>query len=235
VLMQMLTHEDGLLRHLLVEILSEIKHRSATAALAQRATCDLDANVRAFAIEALRSRPSDDYTDVFLRALRHPQPMLADHAAEALVALNVKEAVPALVTMLKEPDPTAPYPCKEVRLLVREVVRTNHLANCLLCHPPSVTYEDPVPGVIPNAKWLYPVIEVTLRTPQSPAPRSSASQQLIARVNGITSQTTSTGTTQQTGCHDYSASPGTVPNVTVPSSAPSSPGARSARASRPGS
>jgi hypothetical protein len=226
VLMQMLTPEDALLRHLLVEILSEIKHRTATVALAQRAACDLDANVRAFAVEALRSRPRDDYLDVFLRALRHPQALLADHAAEALVALDMKEAIPALVTMLKEPDPTAPYADREGRLLVREVVRTNHLANCLLCHPPSVTYQDPVPGVIPNAKWLYPVIEVSM---QSPTGRSSTSQQLVSRVNGITSQTTSTGTTSQTGCHDYSASTGIVPNVTVPSS---SPGVKSARASR---
>jgi HEAT repeat protein len=223
VLMQMLTHEDGVLRHLLVEILSEIKHRTATAALAQRATCDLDADIRAFAIDALRFRPRDDYVDVLLRALRHPEPMLADHAAEALVALNAKEAVPALVMMLKEPDPSAPYPGKEGRLLVREVVRTNHLANCLLCHPPSVTYEDPVPGVIPNARWMYPVVQITSQAPTA--------QRLVSRVNSITSGTTSTGTTSQTGCHDYSASTGTVPNVTVPSS---SPGSRSSRSGRPG-
>jgi hypothetical protein len=60
-----------------------------------------------------------------------------------------------------------------------------------------------------------------MRTPQSGGQRSP-SQQLVSRINGITSQRTSTGTTQQTGCHDYSADSGIVPNVTVPSTAPSS-------------
>jgi HEAT repeat protein len=216
VLMQMLCHEDVVLRHLLVEILSEIKHRTATVALAQRASCDLDADIRAFAIDALRPRSKDDYMDVFLRALRHPQPMLADHAAEALVALAVKEAVPSLIIMLKEPSPTAPYLARDGRLLIKEVVRTNHLANCLLCHPPSVTYQDPVPGVIPNARWVYPVIDVR--------PGAPSAQGLVSRVNSFTSGTTSTGTTSQTGCHDYSASAGIVPNVKVPSSRPSSGG-----------
>jgi HEAT repeat protein len=161
VLMQMLTAEEVVLRRLLVEILTEIKHQTATTALAQRAVCDLDADIRAFAIESLKARPRDEYRDVLLRALRHPLPMLADHAAEALVALQMREAVPALVTMLKAPDPALPYPGKDGRPLVREVVRTNHLANCLLCHPPSVTYTDPVPGVVPNARWLYPVVSIT--------------------------------------------------------------------------
>jgi hypothetical protein len=161
VLMQMLTSEDVLLRRLLVEILAEIKHASATSALARRAVCDLDADVRAFAIDALRNRPREEYRDVLLRALRHPLPMLADHAAEALVALDVRDAVPSLVAMLKEPDPAAAYPGRDGRPLVREVVRTNHLANCLLCHPPSVTYTDPVPGVVPNSRWMYPVVSIT--------------------------------------------------------------------------
>jgi HEAT repeat protein len=269
VLMQMLTHEDVVLRRLLVEILSEIKHRTATTALAQRAVCDLDADIRAFAIESLQSRPSDDYREVFLRALRHPLPMMADHAAEALVALKTREAVPALVTMLKEPDPTASYVGKDGRPLVREVVRTNHLANCLLCHPPSVSYFDPVPGVIPNARWMYPVVGITPamvtrttfktsvtpiigrrsipQTPSTPATparpgtpppptpsttsqqsvtsvsSSQLAQQIITGVNNLTSQTTSTGTTKQTGCHDYSASTNIVNNLIVPSTPPPPP------------
>ena len=164
----------SILRRLLVEILAEIKHRTATTALAQRAVCDLDAGVRAFAIESLRARPRDDYRDVFLRALRHPLPMLADHAAEALVALEMREAVPALVALLKEPDPAVPYSGKDGRPLLREVVRTNHLANCLLCHPPSVTYTDPVPGVVPNSRWLYPVVSITPTLVEAPASSRSA-------------------------------------------------------------
>jgi HEAT repeat protein len=212
VLMQMMTHEDVILRHLLLEILAEIKHRTATVALAQRAVTDLDADLRGFAIEALKSRPRDDYREALLKALRHPLPLMADHAAEALVALDVKEAVPALVTMLTQPDPAAPYVNREGRLLVREVVRTNHLGNCLLCHPPSVTYRDPVPGVIPNARWQYPVLQ-------------SQAQTTTNFVNSLTSRTTSTGTTKQTGCHDYTALAGLLNNVTIPSTPPS-PGSK---------
>jgi hypothetical protein len=269
VVMQMLTHEDVVLRHLLIEILSEINHPASTAALAQRAICDLDADLRAFAIEQLKRRPSDDYREVLLRALRHPLPMMADHSAEALVALGLRDVVPSLVVMLKEPDPAAPYAGKDGRLLVREVVRTNHLANCLLCHPPSVTYTDPVPGVVPNARWLYPVVStspvlvartavvnstvgmvrgrrvpqtvvtpsgppqpITPSSPSSPASgntsasgagasvTSSQAQQVISFVNSRTSQTTSNGSTQQTGCHDYTAFAGLLNNVTVPSTPP---------------
>jgi hypothetical protein len=33
---------------------------------------------------------------------------------------------------------------------VREVVRVNHLRNCLLCHPPSLAATDPVRGFVPT-------------------------------------------------------------------------------------
>ena len=265
--MQMLTPEDVVLRQLLVEILAEIKHPAATTALVSGPSATSTPTCAPSPSTVLQGRPRDDYREVLLRALRHPLPMLADHAAEALVALDLREAVPSLVAMLKEPDPATPYPGRDGRPLVREVVRTNHLANCLLCHPPSVTYVDPVPGVVPNARWLYPIVTTspvvvsrtvlvnnvvgvvggrrvpqTIVTPVTPAQpvkptqpaqpgpgagtgtakvNSTQAQQVIDFVNSLTSQTTSNGTTQQTGCHDYTALAGLLNNLLIPSTPPS--------------
>ena len=33
---------------------------------------------------------------------------------------------------------------------MREVVRVNHLRNCLLCHAPATTATDPVRGLVPS-------------------------------------------------------------------------------------
>jgi hypothetical protein len=90
---------------------------------------------------------------VLLEALRHPWPRAAEHAAEALVALRDQEAVLTLVTLLEEPDPCAPSGTKGSKLRMREVVKTNHVNNCLLCHAPALSYGDPVPGVIPGISW----------------------------------------------------------------------------------
>jgi len=59
--------------------------------------------------------------------------------------------VPGLVKLLKEPSPTAPVKVKG-GYTVQEVVRINHLCNCVLCHAPSLEKGDlvrrsvPIPG-----------------------------------------------------------------------------------------
>jgi hypothetical protein len=187
---------------LLVELLANIKGRAASAALAQRALFDLSADVREAAVRALRDRPRDEYRQALLDGLRYPWPPAADHAAEALVALADREALPQLTALLKESDPAGPVSrkyrpldlatistaprAKDVRDLsivalderqdgarrtslldephnvmrpvnagptaiytVREVVRVNHLRNCLLCHAPATSPTDPVRGLVP--------------------------------------------------------------------------------------
>src|SRR5262249_29981030 len=147
-----------------------------------------------------------------LDGLRYPWAPAADHAAEALVALNDREAIPPLAELLGGPDPAGPAPLafhdidrahlayhnidpaqlaaapgspepwrspavalderqgggRRTRLMadpgglpqsikasdgevyaVREVVRVNHLRNCLLCHPPSLADGDMVRGAVP--------------------------------------------------------------------------------------
>ncbi len=148
-LVQLLMGEEAPLRRALVEVLAEVPGPQAAAALAQRAVFDLDAGVREAAAEALRGRPAKDYQDVLLKALRYPWAPPAEHAAEALVALKVRDAVPTLVTLLKLPDPAGPLPLRNGRVAVQEVVRANHLTNCLLCHPPAATATEPALGLDP--------------------------------------------------------------------------------------
>jgi len=40
--------------------------------------------------------------------------------------------------------------------LVRELVRVNHLRNCLLCHAPSAGFRDPVRGLVPSPDQPLP-------------------------------------------------------------------------------
>jgi HEAT repeat protein len=147
-MLQLLSHEDAPVRAMLVELLAEIRAPVATEALARRAVFDLDAAVRARAAAALAGRPADEYRQVLLAALRYPWAPAADHAAEALVMLRDRAAVPALVTLLREPDPSAPRR-NGGGYIVQEVVRARHVTNCLMCHPPSLNGEGFVHGVDP--------------------------------------------------------------------------------------
>jgi HEAT repeat protein len=151
-LVQMLMPEDRPVRMLLVELLAKSSCRQATLALAQRALFDLSPEVREAAIAALKERPAEDYRAQLLAGFRYPWPPVADHAAEALVALDDQGSVPALVPLLDNPDPAAPIAQKgktQGKFVVNEMVRISHLANCLMCHAPSFSSDDLVRGHVP--------------------------------------------------------------------------------------
>jgi hypothetical protein len=148
-MLQILMHEDAPIRGLLVDLLAQIPEKAATEALAQRAVFDLDADVRGAAIAALRSRSGEVFRSVFIKAMRYPWQPAADHAAEALVALADRGAVPDLVASLQADDPRVPRALSNGRMVVHEMVRTNHLANCMLCHPPSVNGAEAVLAIDP--------------------------------------------------------------------------------------
>src|SRR5262249_52340142 len=65
-------------------------------------------------------------------------------------ALRDREAVPHLVTLLGQPDPTLPVAVDRTRTVIRDVVRADHLNNCLMCHAPSLDGREPALGVDPN-------------------------------------------------------------------------------------
>jgi hypothetical protein len=151
-LVQMLMPEDRAVRMLLVELLAKSSCRQATVALAQRALFDLSPEVREAAISALKDRPAEDYRDQLLAGFRYPWAPVADHAAEALVALDDRDSVLQLVPLLDKPDPAAPVYEKgksQNKIVVNEMVRVSHLANCLMCHAPSFSTDNLVRGHVP--------------------------------------------------------------------------------------
>jgi HEAT repeat protein len=151
-LVQLLQAENTPIRLLLVELLSQIEGKEAGVALAQRALFDLSPQVREKAVQSLLDRPTAEFRQTLIESFRHPWPAVADHASEALVAIKDREAVPALVDLLNEPDPRLPVAVKEKDkevLATRELVRINHMANCMLCHAPSLSKEDLVRGRVP--------------------------------------------------------------------------------------
>jgi hypothetical protein len=91
-------------------------------------------------LHALRNCDRKTISDDLVRGLRHPAPAVAHHAAQALVRLDVAEAVPSLIAFLDEPDPAAPFTVRAMGAkvtVVREMVRLNHHRNCQLCHAPG--------------------------------------------------------------------------------------------------
>src|SRR5439155_16667472 len=121
--------EGTSLRLLLVEVLARVPGKESSVALAKRALFDLSVEVRQAAVKELAKRPKGEYLTRVVEGLRYPWPAAADHAAETLVALEAREAVPTLVKMLDQPDPLRPVPgtTPDEPTTVRELVRVNHL------------------------------------------------------------------------------------------------------------
>jgi hypothetical protein len=134
----------------LLEQTAAANSRDITEVLAQRALFDLSPDVRKAAVKALRSQPSSVSRPLLLEGLRYPWAPVADHAAEALIGLGDIEAVPTLVGLLDEPDPSLPHENANGKWVVAELVRVNHLRNCLLCHAPSFREDDCVRGLVPT-------------------------------------------------------------------------------------
>ncbi|MDY3555988.1 HEAT repeat domain-containing protein [Gemmata sp. JC717] len=158
-LTQALQAEGAPVRLLLVERLAGITGPEASQALAQRAVFDLAPEVRERAARALADRPAGEYAPELYRAFRYPWAPAADHAAEALVALRKADLVPELVERLRDPDPNRPYKpeppagagrAKATGYVRRELVRVNHLCNCMVCHAPSQSKDDLVRGRVPQ-------------------------------------------------------------------------------------
>jgi hypothetical protein len=149
-LVQMLQTEGVPVRYQLIALLAALKGEQASAALAQRAVFDPSPAVREEAVAALAKRPHSEFRRVLLDALRYPWAPAAEHAAEALVALRDEESVFALADLLDQPDPAAPVKGKDNKWAVTEVVRVNHLRNCLLCHAPSSSDKERVRGLVPE-------------------------------------------------------------------------------------
>ncbi len=150
VMQQMLMSENEAVREVLIEQLSGIKGAAASVALAQRALYDLHPRLREQALEALQKRPAAEYRKVLLDGFVYPWPAVAEHAAEAVIALKMKDAVGELLAMLDRPDPNAVFEKPGKGLYVRDLIKINHPRNCLLCHAQSIRTEDKVRGQVPT-------------------------------------------------------------------------------------
>lgn len=149
-LVQILQVQNFVVRLDLVDVLSSIEGPNASRALADRALFDMSEEIRAAAIQYLRARDCDDFRATLVAAFRYPWAPVARHAAETLIAVRDTGALPELETLLDQPDPTAPFLAADGNWHKKELVRVNHLRNCLLCHPGSASARDPLRASIPT-------------------------------------------------------------------------------------
>ena len=152
---QVLCIESEGVRQAMIHRLIHVNHPAAVEALARLALFDVAENIRGQAVAALALRPAAEYRAVLLAGLRHPWPPAAEHAAWALASLEDRDAVPELEKLLDEPSPAAPF-VEGDRTVVREMVRVNHLAGCLMCHPKAASFREPVAGRIPDPTQPLP-------------------------------------------------------------------------------
>jgi hypothetical protein len=145
----------------LIQQLGAGEGKKASELLARLALFDFSWPIRAEAIKALQGRPREEYRQVLLEGLRYPWPPVAAHAAEALAAVEDRPAVYRLVDLLDLPDPCAPVRDKHDKWVMPEIVRVNHLRNCLLCHAPSTNEDDPLRGAVPTPGQRLPRLYYT--------------------------------------------------------------------------
>ena len=154
----MLCVETTPVRLQLTKMLSAIQGPNASVALARQSLFDLSPQVRQAAIEALTTRPREEYRPTLVDGFRYPLLAVADRAASALTALKDRGAVPFLEKLLDKPDPAAPRLNEKKKWVVAEVVKVNHLRNCVLCHAPSSGEDNPLRGFVPQQGQPIPAL-----------------------------------------------------------------------------
>jgi hypothetical protein len=151
---QMLQVENRETRRMSCELLRNIDGPEATAVLVQWAVFDTEAANRAAAVHVLLGRAEPDVLNQFVKYLRYPWAPAVEHACEALVALDGRSAIPALLDAKRQPDPDAPFevvlPHGTGGTFRQDLVRVNHLKNCVLCHAPSQDSKEPLQAEIPD-------------------------------------------------------------------------------------
>jgi hypothetical protein len=117
---------------------SDADKQAVTEALVSLAVFAPDRDVREEAQKSLTGRDTKNADAILRRGLRYPWPDVARNAADLVVQLRRTDLADELKQMLSEPDPRAPVMQKvdgKNVPVVRELVRVNHLRNCMLCHP----------------------------------------------------------------------------------------------------
>jgi hypothetical protein len=149
-LSQMLCAESVSVRLQLTKMLNATKGPNASVALARQSLFDFSPQVRQAAIQALTDRPREEYRKTLMDGFRYPLPVVADRAAEALTAVEDRGEGADLKKLLDRPDPAAPMLNEKKKWVTAEIVKVNHLRNCVLCHAPAHNEGDPVRGFVPQ-------------------------------------------------------------------------------------
>lgn len=174
---QMLQAEGQPVRRMSCELLRGLPTAAATETLVKWAVFDTDPDTRAAAVDALRDRDPKEVSRLLVGHVRYPWPRAVEHACEALIALGCAGAVPHLAAAYESPDPDAPFeaelPGHAGGVFRREVVRVNHLKNCVLCHAPSFAQTDLIRGTVPDVTQPLP-------PPTSPSYYTSGGTQITA-------------------------------------------------------
>lgn len=124
----------------LVEKLANTEGRWSSVALVERALYDTSGQVREAAVTALANRPSPQYREALEEGLAYPWPSVRKHAIAAIKVLDGYE--PEVL------PPVGAYKDGNA-WKIRELVAIQHLANCLLCHSPSMSDTDKHRGLVP--------------------------------------------------------------------------------------
>ena len=156
------------MRLLMMDTVAGSSSEAATQAIAGRAVFDPSSAVREAAVAELHHRDAQTYRPVLLTGLHYVWPPAAQHAADALVALNDQEARSDLIDLTELPDPTKPVQNESEEWYIHELTRVNHMRNCLLCHAPVVEASVQPTGAIPD-----PYQPVTVRYYGSAVPSPS--------------------------------------------------------------
>ena len=139
--------EDVPLRLILVDMMADIPGKAAGVRLAQRAVYDLSPEVRTAAIDALRQRPAGQARRTLVDALRLPVARGGRPRRRRARGARRPRRRPTLGGPPGQARPGRPVATK-TGSSVHELVRVNHVQNCLLCHVPAVG-RDPVTDVDP--------------------------------------------------------------------------------------
>ena len=170
ILEQMLQVEPSTHRLLLLNMLRQIEGRTASEAIARRALFDMDPAVRDAAANALDDRPRPEYAQVIGKGMNYPWAPVVERARQVRWKQLTKAARENSADSVRAPGAqdvrlvnigqraARPYQDEEGTWVMDELVKVNHLRNCVMCHQVSCDTNDPLRGQIPSPGERLPRI-----------------------------------------------------------------------------
>lgn len=149
-IVQVLQCEEKDVRARMIKLLSLKDEEESRAAIADRALFDVSPEIRELAIHMLKLEPAEAVRKRLVDGFDHVWKPVAVNAANALVELDDELSLDDLRSKLNVPGPHSPYKDANGRWKIRELVRVNHLRNCLMCHAPVVDKSQSFAAIVPE-------------------------------------------------------------------------------------